>query len=212
MLGILGGTFDPIHYGHLRIALDVRQALGLEEMRFIPLRHPPHREPPHLGAEQRADLVELAIADQPGFRLDRRELGREGTSYTLDTLLSLREELGDEFPICLLLGLDAFCGFDTWHRPDQVLELAHLVIMRRPEAALPDQSYLRRLLGERRRDDPRVLRSAPGGFLHLVDVTQLEISATAIRRLLARGLSPRFLLPDPVLDRIREQGFYANKE
>ena len=209
MIGILGGTFDPIHYGHLRTALDVQQALGLEQLRLIPLRRPPHREPPRLEAAQRAELVELAIADQPGFLLDRRELARDGVSYTVDTLSSLRQELGDGLPICLLLGLDAFAGFQTWQRPERILELAHLVIMRRPDAVLPDEPYLRGLLAERRQDDPAGLRAHPAGYLHLVKVTQLEISATAIRGLLARGLSPRFLLPDPVLARIRAAGFYA---
>lgn len=209
MIGILGGTFDPIHYGHLRTALDVQQALGLDELRFIPLRHPPHREPPRLGAEQRAELVELAISDQPGLRLDRRELAREGVSYSVDTLLSLRRELGAELPICLLMGQDAFGGFQSWRAPERVMELAHLVIMRRPDAAPPEQPYLRRLLGERRRDDPVALREVPAGLLYLVDVTQLEISSTAIRSLLARGLSPRFLLPETVLARIRSRGYYA---
>jgi nicotinate-nucleotide adenylyltransferase len=211
MLGILGGTFDPIHYGHLRSALDVQQALGLEQLRFIPLRRPPHREPPRLEAERRAELVELAVADQPGFVLDRRELAREGISYTVDTLASLRQELGDAVPICLLLGLDAFAGFPTWHRPERILELAHLVIMHRPDAVLPDEPYLRRLLAARRRGDPAALRANPAGDLHLVKVTQLEISSTAIRSLLARGLSPRFLLPDSVLARIRAAAFYAGR-
>ncbi len=211
MIGILGGTFDPIHYGHLRTALDVQQVLGLEQVRFIPLRRPPHREPPRLGAEQRAELVELAIADQPGFVLDRRELAREGISYTVDTLTSLRQELGEGLPICLLLGLDAFAGFRSWHRPERILELAHLVIMHRPDAVLPDEPYLRGLLAERRQDGPAALRASPAGDLHLVKVTQLEISATGIRGLLARGLSPRFLLPDPVLARIRAAGLYAGR-
>jgi nicotinate-nucleotide adenylyltransferase len=210
MIGILGGTFDPIHYGHLRTALDVQQGLGLEQLRFVPLRQPPHREPPELGAAQRAELVELAIADQPGFLLDRRELAREGASYTVDTLASLRRELGERLPICLLLGLDAFAGFQSWRRPERILELAHLVVMHRPDALLPEDPYLNGLLTERRRDDPAALRASPAGELHLMKVTQLEISATGIRGLLARGLSPRFLLPDPVLARIRAAGFYAD--
>ena len=209
MIGILGGTFDPIHYGHLRTALDVQQDLRLEQLRFIPLRRPPHREAPQLEAAHRAELVELAIADQPGFVLDRRELAREGISYTVDTLVSLRQELGERLPICLLLGLDAFAGFESWHRPERILELAHLVIMHRPDAALPEGPFLGRLLAERLQDEPVALRASPAGYLHLVKVTQLEISATTVRALLARGLDPRYLLPDPVLARIRASGFYA---
>jgi len=208
MIGILGGTFDPIHYGHLRTALDVQQALGLEQVRFIPLRDPPHRGRPQLAAGERLALLQAALTGQPGFLADDRELHREGPSYTLDTLRSLRRELGPSVSLCLLLGQDAFLGFPEWHRPREILDLAHLVVMRRPDAPPPQRPELEPLVAGRQVEDPARLRLAPGGLLYWVRVTQLEISATAIRELLARDLSPRFLLPDAVLERIRQRGLY----
>jgi nicotinate-nucleotide adenylyltransferase len=132
MIGVLGGTFDPIHFGHLRPALDCLQALALEEVRLIPLNVAVHRPQPVASSALRLAMLEAAIAGQPGFVADPRELERPGGSYTYDTLISLRAELGDAEPLCLLIGADAFAGFLDWHRPADILDLAHLVVMRRP--------------------------------------------------------------------------------
>ena len=137
MIGVLGGTFDPIHFGHLRPALDCLEALGLSELRFIPLKVAVHRPQPQAPAALRLAMLEAAIADQPGFRVYTRELERPGGSFSYDTLRSLREELGDAVPICLLVGADAFRGFPDWHRPRAILDLAHLVVMRRPGTTDP---------------------------------------------------------------------------
>lgn len=207
MLGILGGTFDPIHYGHLRIALDVMQSLGLKEVRFIPLNEPSHREQPLSTPQQRLAMVEAAIEGQPGFRVDTRELKREGPSYTVDTLRSLREEVGDT-PICLLLGTDAFLGLPDWHKPEEILALAHVVVMQRPGETEPHSARLDKLMEGRHTDSPADLESTPGSRVLFQTVTQLEISATAIRQMIQKGDSPRFLLPDTVLDIIQDQGLY----
>jgi nicotinate-nucleotide adenylyltransferase len=209
MIGILGGTFDPIHYGHLRTALDVMQQLGLKELRFIPLRDPPHRGQPLSTPEQRLAMVEAAIAAQPGFRVDSRELEREGPSYTVDTLHSLRQALG-ETPICLLLGTDAFLGLPSWHRPEEIMGMAHLVVMQRPGETEPHTAQLDALLAGRHASSADELRTAPGGRVLFQTVTQLEISATAIREMVQRGESPRFLLPEPVLEIIGQQQLYRN--
>ena len=150
MIGVFGGTFDPIHYGHLRAALDVHQALALGELRFLPLNVPVHREQPRASAAQRRAMVEAAIAGEPGFRVDDRELVRAGRSYSVDTLTSLRDELGDTRPICLLVGGDAFNGFFDWHRPRDILELAHLVVMQRPGAPIQRDARLRTEVERRR--------------------------------------------------------------
>ncbi len=202
MLGILGGTFDPIHYGHLRPALEVCEALGLEQLRLTPLKDPPHRGAPHCTPEQRLALVQAAAAAEPRFVVDDRELRRAGKSYTLLTLESLRAELGPDTPICVLLGADAFAEFDTWHRPEAVLRQAHVVVMTRPGAAPPP------LHPDRYVTEPAALGRRAGGCIWFHDVTPLDISATAIRRGLRAGRSPRFLLPEPVLDLIRQQGLY----
>lgn len=207
MIGILGGTFDPIHYGHLRTALDVMQSLQLAEVRFIPLRNPPHRDQPFTPAEHRLAMVQAAIAEQSGFRVDTRELEREGTTYTIDTLHSLRKELGGT-PLCLLLGTDAFLGLPNWHRPQEILELAHLVVMQRPGETEPHSAPLDRLMEGRHADSAEELKAAPGGRILFQTVTQLEISATEIRKMIQRGNSPRYLLPEPVLEIISRKGLY----
>ena len=204
MIGILGGTFDPIHYGHLRTALDVQQQLGLEQVRLIPLRDPPHRSTPLLGAEQRLALLQAAVADAPEFAVDTRELEREGKSYTLDTLQSLKSEQPTR-TLCLLLGSDAFRQFPEWHRPQVILELAHLVVMQRPGEAEP------RHYPERITHDVAPLGARPAGLILPLPVTQLDISASAIRKMLRSGRSPRYLLPEPVLRLIQQQGFYRTQ-
>ena len=206
MIGILGGTFDPIHYGHLRPALEIQQALGLDEIRFIPLRDPPHREQPLSTPAQRLAMLRAAIKGQPGFRIDQRELEREGISYTVRTLRSLRKEAGAA-PLCLLLGTDAFHGFPHWHKPEEILQLAHLVVMQRPGESQPGMTGL---LGARTAESVNELRMAPGGCILFRTVSQLEISSSAIRGMIRNGLSPRYLLPDAVLEIIENQRLYRS--
>jgi nicotinate-nucleotide adenylyltransferase len=209
MIGVFGGTFDPIHHGHLRPALDCLQALALDQVRFVPLRVAVHRPQPVAPATLRLAMVESAIAGQPGFVADARELGRAGGSFSSDTLESLRAELGGERPLCLMVGGDAFAGFLDWHRPLRILELAHLVVMGRPGAAPALPAGLRRLLGERGCDRRESLACAPGGRILLQSVTALDISSTRIRGLIGQGSSPRYLLPDPVLALIEQTGVYT---
>ncbi|MEJ2530082.1 MAG: nicotinate-nucleotide adenylyltransferase [Gammaproteobacteria bacterium] len=201
MIGIFGGSFDPIHHGHLRTALDVQQALGLAELRLIPLRDPPHRTPLATSPEQRLEMLRAAVAGVSELTVDQRELERSGKSYTLYTLQSLRAELG-EASICLILGYDAFLGFPNWHGPEEILALAHLVIMQRPgeSGQLP--------YPERRVTDPHSLNSSMAGKVYLQPVTQLDISGTRIREMLRLGQSPRYLLPDAVLEIIERDGLY----
>lgn len=206
-VGVLGGTFDPIHHGHLRPALEVLDALGLAEVRFVPCRIPAHRATPSVSAEQRLELVRLATAEQPGFAADDRELRRPGPSYMIDTLASLRAELGDT-PLALLLGTDAFRELATWRRWRELTDLAHLVVMRRPGPDQPLPPPLDAFAVPRLVDDPATLWRRPAGGILIQPITQLAISATRIRALLARGLSPRYLLPDAVLARIRDRGLY----
>ncbi len=210
MIGVLGGTFDPIHFGHLRPALEVMEALGLTEVRFIPLGVPPHRNPPCTRPEQRLAMVRAAIAQQPGFVADDRELRRGGPSYTYDTLCGLREELGWTLPLCLLLGADAFAEFSTWHRPADILDLAHLLVMQRPGSRPPADPTLARWIAERATDQPTELRTAPGGRIIFQRVTQLDITATAIRAAVSGDRSARYLLPEAVREYIRKQRLYRD--
>lgn len=208
MIGIYGGTFDPIHIGHLRTALDLYETLGLDEVRLIPARVPPHREPPRLSPAQRLALLKAAVDGQPGLVVDSRELQRSGPSYMVDTLASLRDELGDE-PLALILGVDAFLGLEGWHRWQELTDLAHLLVMQRPGAKLPEQGVLADWLAEHCVDDADALRQRPAGGILACAVTRLAISATDIRSRLASGRSIRYLVPDAVHRMINEQGLYA---
>lgn len=207
-IGILGGTFDPIHYGHLRPALELLERLALHEIRFIPSRQPPHRTAPGAAPAQRLAMLERAIADQKGFILDDREMRRQGPSYMVDTLASLRAQFGEERSLCLLLGQDAFAGLESWHRWRDIIELAHIVVAARPGYELSLDGELAALTAARRLEDADRLGAQPAGGILFQPVTPLDISATAIRALLAQKRSPRYLLPEAVRTYLSEQGLY----
>ncbi len=208
MIGILGGTFDPVHFGHLRPALEIQQYLGLQEVRLIPCRIPPHRPQPLASAAQRVAMLEVAIRQHPVLRVDTRELQRDGPSWTLDTLVSLRKELGGQ-GMCLLLGMDAFRGLSTWHRWHELIDYCHMVVMTRPGTVLPEQGVLADFIGLHRVLDAAALEQHASGLLLFHPVSQLEISGTSIRKQLAAGKDPGYLLPDPVIDIIHKEGLYA---
>jgi nicotinate-nucleotide adenylyltransferase len=209
MICILGGTFDPVHFGHLRPALDVQQALDIERVHLLPCRIPPHREMPLLNDEQRLELLRLAVEGEPGLAVDARELRRAGPSYMVDTLLSLRAEHAQQ-PVCLALGMDALTGLDSWHRWEEIPALCHLVAMQRPEHSWPRQGRVAERLAPLRVTDVGALRSRLAGGVLSVPVTQMAVSSTRIRGLLAAGRSARYLLPAAVLEKIRQENWYAN--
>jgi nicotinate-nucleotide adenylyltransferase len=208
MIGLFGGTFDPVHYGHLRTALEVMEQLQLDSVRMIPAQLPPLRDEPQVPAEMRAEMVRLAIEGLDGFVLDTRELEREGPSYTVDTLRHYRDGLGENVPLILIMGADAFARLPEWHQWERLIELAHIAVMTRPGTVLDEAAFPAGWLGEHLTESPQTLRSQPTGTVIPVPVTALDISATAIRSLLATGRSARFLLPDAVLEFIREQRLY----
>jgi len=202
LIGILGGTFDPIHYGHLRPALDIMQQVGLSEVRFIPNRLPPHRETPKLSDLQRAELVQLAISDRSEFILDDRELQRDGPSYMVDTLQSLKDEFPDE-TLCLIMGMDAFNGLPQWHRWQSILELCHIIVSTRPGAELPPFA-LKAPFSQNINTTPESLLQRSFGQILLQSVTQLDISASQIRNYLSLGQSTQYLLPETVRDKLEQ--------
>ncbi|WP_293646064.1 nicotinate-nucleotide adenylyltransferase [Thiolapillus sp.] len=198
MIGIFGGTFDPIHNGHLRTALDVYEALALDELRFIPLGRAVHRDQPQTPAATRLAMLQAAIGGQAGFTVDERELNLSRPSYSVHTLQSLRAELGNEVPLCLLMGRDAFLGFADWRQPEKILQLAHLVVMDRPGHGLPEAGALHDLMQGRVTREVSDLRGAPGGYILFQPVTRLDISSSDIRARLAQGRSVRWLVPETV--------------
>lgn len=208
-IGIFGGTFDPVHTGHLRTAYELLTGLELAEIRFVPSRIPPHRPPTVAPEALRLRMLEAVLGESPGFVLDDRELRRPGPSYMVDTLASLRAEVGAQ-PLCLLLGLDAFLGIPAWHRWRELTDLAHIVVARRPGFTGEIAGEAGDLLRSRVITQPRALAAKPAGGVLMFDVTQLEISSSAIRSLVEAGGDPRFLVPDAVRELILKTHIYAN--
>ena len=208
-IGIFGGTFDPIHFGHLRTAFELRQALDLAEMRFIPAGRPPHRGTPSCDPLHRLAMVRAAIADQPGFAVDDREVRRDGPSYMVLTLRELRAEAPAR-PLCLVVGMDAFLGLPQWYEWREVLELAHVVVAHRPGWSAPTDGPLGELLAARGTQRVAELHDHLAGRIHVRPVTQLEISSTELRDLIVAGRDPRYLLPDAVRAIIRDTACYQS--
>ena len=206
--GVFGGMFDPIHYGHLRTAFEILQATRLQHVRLVPAGDPPHREPPRVDAAQRLEFVRAAAADEPGFVVDDREIRRGGPSYTVLTLQEMRAEW-PATPLCLIVGMDAFLGLPTWHRWTELLTLAHVIVAPRPGWIAPDEGPLGDLLARHRALDAEALHNALAGRILIQPVTQLEISSTELRDLLAAGRDPRYLVPDSVRALIRARHSYS---
>jgi nicotinate-nucleotide adenylyltransferase len=210
-IGILGGTFDPIHFGHLRMAIDLQEALQLSQVRFVPCYQPVHRKPPEATIEDRCAMVELAIRDEPGLQVDRCEIDRQGLSYTIDTVRFLEEKYPHD-ALCLILGSDALIGFTSWHEWECILEKAHLIIAHRPHFQLPTQGKIGKVVKKHATDQWEDLHEKKAGCIYFRGVTQLEISATDIRRQFLGQVNPRFLLPDSVLEYIQAHKIYQALE
>ena len=209
-LGVFGGTFDPIHYGHLRLAETAREALGLARVRLIPAGQPPHRATPGAAGAHRLAMARLAAADNPAFEVDPAEVEAEQASYTILSLERLRAELGPGRPLVLLLGVDAFLGLPTWRRWTELFDFAHLAVANRPGYSLDGATMTAALAEEakRRQASSSILGAAPAGHLVQFAMTPLAISATDIRARCAAGQSLRYLLPPPVVDYISRHQLY----
>ena len=213
-IGILGGTFDPIHHGHLRLAQEALEQCDLAQVRFIPSGTPPHRPAPQASANARWEMVRLALNGHPDFLVDVREVFRTDPCYTVDTLTALRAELGTRQPLCLILGADAFLQLHTWHDWKRLFELAHIFVLQRAgnpplgnamnsaDAALQAEYRARLAPGT------GALHEAPCGAIFVADMPALEISSTDIRRRCADGKSIRYLVPDVVANYINTHSLY----
>lgn len=210
-IAMLGGTFDPIHLGHLRSAVELREVLGLDRVHLIPAHVPPHRGVPGVSGEQRLAMLEAGIGDTPGLVADDRELHRDGPSYSTDTLLSLRDTYGETARLVMAIGHDAFLKLATWHRPERLFDLAHVVVIERPDHDESLSEALTELVGRREVFSPRTLLTEPaGGLLRLSLPSRMAISATGVRQRLADDRSVRYLLPEAVERYIRTHGLYRH--
>lgn len=211
MIAIFGGTFDPVHCGHLRLAQEMGTLLDAKTVLFIPAGNPPHRGPCLADVGQRVAMLQCALAPNPRFSLDLREARKTTPSYAVETLTELRAEYGVA-PLALLLGLDAFLALERWHRWRELFNLAHIVVAYRPGFAEDWKTKLGpELCAEvdaRHIHDALQLKNAPAGCILLHNITALDISASAIRNMVQHGISPRYLLPDSVIDYIQDNGLY----
>lgn len=206
-IGILGGTFDPIHLGHLRMALELQESLNLQRIHIVPCYRPVHRKTPVASPSERLAMVQQAIRAEPALFADDREIRRQNPSYMIDTILDMREEF-KQTPLCLIIGIDAFLGFPGWHRFKEILDLTHLVVAHRPQYQLPATGVIAELLAARLQQNHQFIQQNEAGGIFLMPITQLEISASDIRKQFAMGRNPRYLLPDSVYDYIKQHDIY----
>jgi len=207
-VGLFGGTFDPVHIGHLRTALELKDALGLAEMRLLPSAQPPHRAQPQASAAHRLAMLRHGVDAEPGLAADDRELRREGPSYTLDTLAEIRAEIGPETPLCLCIGMDSLVSMNQWHHWREFTDYAHIVVAARPGWHLPKTGEVLEFVRAHRVEEAAALNTGPAGKLLIVEMTLLPISATGIRQARARGESIRYLVPDSVIEYINQNQLY----
>jgi len=205
LLGIYGGTFDPVHYGHLRPVRETCEALELSEVRFVPAPRPPHRPTPMASAEDRLTMVRLALEDEPVFVLDDCEFQRNTPSYTVDTLRAIHKEAGDS-TLCLLIGADSLLGLETWHKWDQLFDLCHIIVMARPGYPLDTSSLP--WLQSRLCKDKQELNTRSKGCVYIHAVKEQPISATAVRKAVAEGKPINDMVPASVADYIIKEKLY----
>jgi len=208
-IGILGGTFNPIHHGHLRLALELYERLDLAKVLLIPSAHPPHRAQPSVSSQRRLEMVRAAIRGVEGLSVDDREVRRQGVSYTVNTLDSFREEYPHR-PLCLILGMDAFLGLPSWHEWERLITLAHLLVVRRPDTPkkIPEKHVMQYFFDKYHILSAEHFKKQTAGMIWMAEIPALAISATQIRDLIATGKNPHYLLPPAVLDIINTHHLY----
>ena len=213
LVGIFGGTFDPIHYGHLRIAEEIVETVGLQKMYFVPAGMPRLRYSPVASSQHRVEIVRLAIQKNPDFVLDEREIYRDGVSYSIDTVREFKQEFGEEIRLCLVLGADAFIKLPEWNNWKELFNLCHFIVSTRPGYSL---TLIKELLSKELREEcsqrwvsnTESLRKDTSGLIFIASTTMLDISATSIRAHIAAGRSVRHLVPSVTVNYISENKLY----
>lgn len=209
MIAVMGGSFDPVHIGHLRVAIEARDHLHVDQLRLIPCGRPPHRDKSIATAAQRLHMLELAVADEQALMADDREISKNRLSYTVDTLTDLREESGQQ-PICLIIGADAYQQLNTWHQWKRLFDLAHLIVVQRPGYTISTSTEVIEYTAQRCIENPQQLTKQSAGSVYFLQIPALEISSTRIRALVSEGKSIRYLVPDSVNQWMQEQQIYSS--
>ncbi|MFT6300522.1 MAG: nicotinate-nucleotide adenylyltransferase [Saprospiraceae bacterium] len=213
-VGLFGGTFDPIHTGHLRIALEIKQRLHLREMRMIPCARPPHRSLPFASPGDRLAMLDLALSEQSGEGLiaDNSEYRRAGPSYTLDTVSEIRTQLGASIPICLCLGVDSFASINTWTNWRDLIDIAHIVVAKRPGWGQIKNKEIVGFIQEHKAASSKEFHETPAGKIFVMEVTPLSISSTAIRKAILHNESVSYLVPETVAGYIKKNKLYQTMQ
>jgi len=206
---LLGGTFDPVHNGHLRMAVELHELLDGARIHLMPCHRPPHREQPGASGIDRLTMLKAAVESEPGLCVDDREIRQDRVSYTAETLRQFRREHGDETPLAIVTRSDAFNSFDQWHEWMQIPEFAHIIVVNRPGYPLAPGEGAANLLSERGVNAPEALLAVPHGTILSLELPLLDIAATDIRSRVLSGHSIRYLVPDPVWRQIHETGLYG---
>ncbi|WP_101759738.1 nicotinate-nucleotide adenylyltransferase [Oceanicoccus sp. KOV_DT_Chl] len=210
-VAIFGGTFDPVHNGHVQSALELKQILQLDELRLLPCHIPPHRQSPGASSEHRLNMVQLALAGSD-LTVDDRELRRQRPSYSVETLELLRQELGEYVSLSWVMGVDAFAQLDSWHHWQDLLTLAHIIVMARPGEVLPTLGPIAQLKAQYQTEQADTLRQQAAGAIYCIELTQYPVSATEIRSGLAQRQWRDSDLPAGVLHYIQQHQLYADNE
>ncbi len=211
-IGILGGTFDPVHHGHLRLALEALDRAGLDHVRLVPLHTPPHREQPIAAPGQRREMLRRALEGIDSLILEDCELERQGVSYTIDTLQEIKTKIPDRH-LCLIMGMDALQSLNTWHRWRAIPETAHIIVVERPGESMPEtEPEVAALLETASATDPALLQRTEAGVVLRIRIPSLDISSTRLRKMFAQGRDVRFLLPSSVLEFIHHEKLYDSEQ
>ncbi len=212
MIGILGGSFDPPHFGHIKSVLGLLERYSFEQIRLIPALQSPHKEHVYAKANHRWHMVNLVSNSYEKLVADDRELKREAPSYTMDTLLELRREYGSKQSLALILGIDAFMSFCKWHRYEEILSLCHIILMQRPgyslSEGLKNLSCEREIFESNRTQDINILMSSPCGNIYSSDLKKIDVSSTAIRKMISEDQQPKYMLPGNIWNYIRRNSLY----
>ena len=226
MIGILGGSFDPIHFGHIKSALALLEHFEFEQIRFVPCQLSPLKERVFANAHHRWQMLNLVCSSQPKLMADDRELKRQGRSYTIDSLIELREEIGNNQSIVLILGMDAYLEFCKWHRYEEILSYCHLLLMQRPGYNLSESEPILVSYSElenqqnleiecekeyfwlHKTEDDEQLGAVPHGKIYMSDLEKIDISSTLIRETIAQGQQPKYMLPGNVWNYVQRNKLY----